>query len=184
MAEPDGVMPGSLWPPDWNTGWVTWRYANILGQPKQGKVRLSLAVGRAVSPEYETAIIGGVIEVTLVDGKPSGDFVQLNSAGVPCIEVPRGDDPDVVPNPIQIIADEVFSDGGGAVSRFVVSAEHTLNAPLWISGNLNSVSDQPGVVAQIVWYVPLEESGPPALAQVDDVVWYIDTGHITQITSL
>lgn len=173
-------MDGPLWPPDWQTGWVSWRHINVLGEPINGTVDLSLAVIRTISPAYHTTVYGGSRTVTLVDGMPSGDFVTYNSNGTPCVEFPLSNDPDIVPSQVELVAVESWS--GQRLHRLLTSA-HTLENPLWLSGDLASVVSQPGVIAISVWKQDTRDDGIPTEGRVRDWVLYRDTGLITEITS-
>lgn len=180
-VEPDGIMSGPLWPHDWQTGWVSWRFADMLGNPITGNMTLSLSVKRTVSPTTHITVYGGSLKIPLADGVPSGPRVVVNSEGVPCIEVPLNYDPEVQPIRTQLVATEDWS---GQTHYRTVTAEHTLDNPLWLSGNLASVARQPGVLMPTGWKVEFRADGPPPEAAVGEFVWYLDAGLITQITEL
>lgn len=187
MVEPDGVMNGPAWPTDWQTGWVTWRYSDMSGKPLEASVpgaaiNLSLSVLRATSAATHTTIFSTPFDVPLVDGRPSGPRVVVNSAGVPCIEMPLSTDPDVQPLPLYLHARESW--GEHYLMRRLVLPEHTLDSPLWLTGDASDVAEQPGVVSKLIWKVPTEASGPPLNADVGDWVLYQDTAVIKEITTL
>ncbi|HEY8591189.1 MAG TPA: hypothetical protein VIL55_16700 [Naasia sp.] len=186
MPEPDGVMNGPLWPADWQTGWVTWRYADLLGRPIDvqypgATIDISLTVRRAVSLDTKTSVSGLPIPVPVVEGVPSGDLVVLNGAGVPCIEVPLSNDPDIEPTPLVIRFRESWTN---RQRDRLVLPEHTLESPLYITGDLDDVTDDPAVSSKLVYSVPLQASGPPPEAAVGDWVLYEDTALLVEVTGL
>lgn len=185
MAEPDGMMNGPAWPSDWNTGWVTWWYSDMVGQPVVGTMTLSLSVTRAVSRALRATVWGGnVIVPNSGLGRPSGPLVVVNSRGVPCIEVPLGNDPDVDPAAIQLLARESWS---GTLLRKTVTAQHTLEDPLWLSGDLQAVAAQPGVVGRVMWEISEPYVVPPPDAAVGDWLFYVNgpaAGLVTEIEEL
>jgi hypothetical protein len=182
MAEPDGQMGGAAWPPDWQTGWVTGRWSDIKGTSPLGGVRLTNSVQRAVARLSKTTVNGGFVEFPIANGVPGGPDAQENSDSIYCIEFPIGNDPDVVPAEMQLIAKENFA--GGVELRKVLTAEHTLDNPLWLTDDLESVAAQPGVIQRFTWWIDLEASGVPATAQVGDAIVYIDTRKMFVIESL
>jgi hypothetical protein len=186
MAEPDNVMGGPGWPAEWQTGWVTGRYVDIEGNYLTGTITLSNKVSRAVATISKTAVIGGEIVVPLAFGVPSGVKAQENANGDMCIEFPISTDPDVVPAEMQLIAKEALlgANGGTASSESVIkylTAEHTLDNPLWLSGDLESVASQPGVVSAFAHFLDNSDTPIPTTAKAGDVVVYLDTNFYYQL---
>jgi hypothetical protein len=180
--EPDGIMQGSAWPPEWQTGWVTFRYSDIRGTPLTGTVTLTNSADRAVAQTSKTTVYKGEVTIPLVNGAPGGPDAQENSEGIMCIEFPIGDDPDIIPTEMQMLARESFS--GNTVIRTKLTAEHTLDNPLWLSGSLDAVVAQAGVIQRLTYWVDLEASGVPAGAQVGDAIVFLDTRKMFVIESL
>lgn len=172
-------MPGSRWPQGWQTGWVTWIYADMLGNPIQGEMRLSLSVNRAISEADHTTVMGGTIRVPMLDGVPSSTVAVKNNNGDWVVEVPLSDDPDISPRPITLLARESWA--GGTTLRALVGAEHTFDNPLWLSGTLAAVEDQPGVVSALMWEVDSDIPQTPLEAEVGDYVFYVRQGTFTKI---
>lgn len=185
MAEPDGVMNGTLWPSDWQTGWVSWIDADTTGAPLSGSRSISMTVQRAYSSSRHTTIHNTTIVIPNADGRPSGPRAVLNGDGVPCIELPISRDPDVQPFPIGWKAKESWS---GFEQLFEVGVEHTLDSPLYLTGDVLAVPPDPTVTVVEVYRVPLEASGPQSAvdvgAGVGDWILYEDTGRVVQITGL
>jgi hypothetical protein len=179
MAEPDLVMNGPVWPPEWQTGWVTFRYSDIKGNPVEGNVTITNSVPRAVGQVSKTTVYGGSVVVPLAFGVPSGPDAQENADGIMCIEFPIGTDPDVIPAEMQLVAVESFS---RATIRKVLTAEHTLDNPLWLSGDLDAVAAQPGVIKATIWEVANENLGIPTEAAVGDYIFYVIPGKFTKKT--
>lgn len=180
MAEPDGKMAGPVWPAEWQTGWVTFRYSDINGNPPvDAKVTLTNSVTRAVATVSKTTVYGGFVEVPIVNGVPGGTRAQVNSFGEMCIEFPIGTDPDVIPEAMQLVAVESFS---RATIRKVLTAEHTLENPLWLSGDLDAVAAQPGVIKTLLWEVANESLGIPTEAAIGDYIFYVIPGKFTRKT--
>jgi len=177
--EPDGVMGGPSWPPEWQTGWVTFRYSDITGASPQGTVKLTNSVKRAVATTSKTTVYGGEINVPLSGGVPGGSVAQENLDGIMCIEFPIGTDPDVIPAEMQLLATESFT---GVTLRKVLTADHTLDNPLWLTDDLTSVAAQPGVVKATIWEVATESLGIPDEAAIGDYIFYLYPGKITRKT--
>lgn len=182
MAEPDGIMPGSRWPANWQTGWVSWRYSDMVGTPIAGEMRLSLSAARAVSVGDHTTVMGGQIRVPLVDGMPSPTVAIKNNNGDWVVEVPLSDDPDIVPSPIFILARESWT--GGSQLRALITTEHTFDNPLWLSGEIENVTNQPGVVLAKMWEVDSEFPEVPPEAVEGEYIFYIQQGTITKLVDI
>ena len=176
MAEPDGVMGGTAWPPDWQTGWVTGRWSDIKGVSPLGGVRLTNSAQRAVARVSKTTVAGGAVEFAIESGRPGGPDAVMNDADIYCIEFPISTDPDVTPAEMQIHAKETFTNG--VLIRKVLTAEHTLDNPLWLTDDLESVAEQVGVIQRLTYWVdavlnvPLENQIPVG-AQAGDAVIFI-----------
>jgi hypothetical protein len=187
-VEPDGKMNGPGWPDEWPTAWVTGKWVDIEGNYLTGTVSLKNSVNRAVAQTSRTAVIGGVISFPLADGVPGGPRAQPNSDGIFCIEFPIGDDPDVIPTQMQVEAKENLSVPGttglasSATIRTVLTTEHTLDNPFWLTGDLVSVASQPGVIEKKIWEVANENLGIPAAAEVGDYIFYVIPGKFTRKT--
>lgn len=185
MAEPDGVMNGPLWPSDWQTGWVTWIDTDAVGIPIEGTRVLTMNVTRAYSTSRHTTIHNREIAVQLENGRPSGPRAVVNNAGVPCIELPISRDPDVQPFPIGWLSRESWT---GTLQTFEVLPEHTLESPLYLTGDILSAPADPSITLVRVFEVPLQASGPEAAvavgARVGDWILFQDTGRVVRITSL
>jgi hypothetical protein len=179
--EEEGVMDGPAWPPEWQVGYATFKYSDITGASPIGDVRISSNTLRAVARISNTTVHGGFIDVPIANGAPSGPRVYENSQGIMCVKFPIGNDPDVVPSGMQLLAREPFS---GVTIRKNLTAEHTLENPLWLTDDLESVLEQPGVVQRLTYWVDLEASGVPAGAQVGDAIVYLDTRKMFVIESL
>ena len=178
MAEPDGVMPGPLWPADWQTGWMSGRWVDAVGTPLTGVLTVSLSVNRAASLATHTTIVGGVRSIEVVAGVPSGPHITVNSAGVPCFEFPITTDPDIQPSDLQLIV--TFND---ITSRRALTEAHTLDSPLWLTGDLTSIAQQPGVIRSSIWEVQGAPGNIPAEAAVGDWIAYFPSGRLTKKTS-
>ena len=178
MAEPDNTMGGPLWPSDWSTGWLSGRWVDAVGTPLTGVLTVSLSVARAASLATHTTIMGGERRITVTDGVPSGPFVTVNDAGDPCFEFPITTDPDIQPSDLQLIVK--FN---GVVSRRQLTEAHTLDNPLWLTGDLTSIADQPGVIRSSIWEVQGAPGNIPAEAAIGDWIAYFPSGQITKKTS-
>jgi hypothetical protein len=187
MAEPDGKMSGPGWPPEWPTAWVTGRWVDIQGNYLTGTITLKNSATRAVATISKTAVIGGQISFPVTDGVPGGAYAQANSDGIMCIEFPIGTDPDVIPAQMQVNATEALKGVDGttasnATVRAILTTEHTLDNPYWLTSDLTAVKAQTGVVQVPLWKVDNQSQGIPTDAAIGDVIWYLDTGLITQKT--
>ena len=98
-----------------------------------------------------------------------------------CIEVPIGSDPDILPLGIQLIVQERFATAASSTFRVDVSADNTLDDPLWLTGTLDSLLAEPGYIPTLTWFVDLESSGAPVEAQIGDLVFFKDTGNLYRI---
>jgi hypothetical protein len=173
MAEPDGVMAGPPWPPDWQTGWVSGRWTDITGAPLTGTLTVSMSVERAVSPATHTTIVGGKLTVDIVDGVPSGAKVIENADGVPCFEFPITSDADIQPSDLQL----VIASPSGPQRRYL-TASNTLDNPLWITGDLTSIAAQPGVIRTTTWEVYAAPGNIPPEAAIGDWILYLPSGSL------
>ena len=178
MAEPDGVMDGPLWPADWQTGWMSGRWVDAVGTPLTGVLTVSLSVARAASLATHTTIIGGVRSIDVVGGVPSGPHIIVNPAGVPCFEFPITTDPDIQPSGLQLVV--TFND---VTARRELTETHTLGNPLWLTGDLTSIAQQPGVIRPSIWEVQGAPGNIPAEAAVGDWIAYFPSGQLTTKTS-
>ena len=158
-------MDGHLWPADWQTGWMSGRWVDAVGTPLTGVLTVSLSVARAASLATHTTIIGGERSVDVVGGVPSGPHVTVNDAGVPCFEFPITTDPDIQPSDLQLIV--TFN---GITSRRALTEAHTLDSPLWLTGDLTSIADQPGVVRSTTYTITAPPYEEPAEAKSGDLV--------------
>jgi hypothetical protein len=173
--EPDGLMSGPGWPPEWPTAWVTGKWADIEGNYLTGDVTLTNSVNRAVATASRTAVIGGKIPFPLAFGVPSGPRAQENKHGVMCVEFPIGTDPDVVPAEMQMIATENLkgADGNPAsntIIRKVLTTEYTLDNPYSLTSDLTSVAAQAGVLRASIFWLETEETPIPLEATTGDVI--------------
>lgn len=179
IVEPDDRMGGSeLWPDDWSTGWVSGRWVDATGAPLTGTVELTLSVVRAASSSTRTTIVGGKRIFEVVDGVPAGPHAVTNSDGVPCVEFPVTNDPDIRPTDLQLVVKE-----WGGTYRRDLTADHTLENPLWLTGDLISIAAQPGVIRSTVWEVHAAPGNIPADAAVGDWIAYLPSGLVTKRTS-
>lgn len=169
VPEPDDRM-GSFWPDDWSTGWVTGKWVDAAGIPLTGKVTLELSVKRAASPATGFTIIGGVVTISVVNGVPSGPNVTENEDNIPCVEFPVTDDPDIQPQDLQLIITESW----GGKTRRTLSATDTLDSPLWLTGDLTSLTPVTGFVFGPVWWVSEPYPATPPGARVGDTLIYVD----------
>jgi hypothetical protein len=183
-VEPDDVMNGPTWPPEWKTGWFTFRYSDIVGNSPTGNVVVSNSARRAVAKNSHTTVIGGSITVPVLNGVPGSSDAQENADGIMCVEFPIGTDPDVVPTAMQIVAQELFS-GASAPSATIyatLTEEHTLDNPLWLTDDLTTVRGQAGVIEKKIWEVANENLGIPTAADVGDYIFYVIPGKFTKKT--
>jgi hypothetical protein len=167
MAEPDNKMGSGRWPSDWSTGWFSGIWVDAVGEPVTGTLTVSLSVKRTASAATKTTVFGGQRDVALVDGVPSGPFVTVNSADVPCIEFPTTDDPDIQPSDLQLV---VFESWSKITYRRELLAVNTLNNPLWLTGDLTSIEQQPGIIRSSVYTVTAAPYIQPAEAVIGDLV--------------
>jgi hypothetical protein len=165
MAEPDGVMAGPPWPPDWQTGWISGRWTDITGAPLTSSVTVTMSVEKAASAATHTTIVGGKITVEIVDGVPSGVRAVLNGDGVPCFEFPITSDPDIEPANLQL----VITSPSGPQRRYLTQS-NTLENPLWLTGDLTSIEKQPGVIRAFVFTITEPPYEQPADAVIGDMV--------------
>jgi hypothetical protein len=175
--EPDGIMNGPIWPPEWRTAWVTFRYSDITGESLVGTVTITNSVKRAVAKTSHTTVYGGSIVVPIENGVPSGPRAQINSAGVMCVEFPIGTDPDVIPAAMKIQCAESFS---GQTIYNTLTEAHTLDNPLWITDDLTTVKGQAGVIQTLLWEVANENLGIPTEASIGDYIFYVIPGKFTR----
>jgi hypothetical protein len=173
-------MNGPEWPPGWRTGWVSFHYSDIEGNSPVGTVILSNLVERAAVKSSHTHVIGGSITVPIEGGAPGGPKAQQNAAGVMCYEFPIGNDPDVVPASIRLAAKETFPNGKTIYAD--LTEEHTLDNPLWLTDDLDTVKGQAGVTQIPLWKVATHSMGIPERAAVGDLIWYLDINRITEKT--
>jgi hypothetical protein len=143
-------------------------------------MELSLSVGRAVALEDHLTVMGGRIVVPLEEGSPSPTVAVQNSRGDWVVEVPLSDDPDILPSPIYILAKESWT---GATIRKAVTADHTFENPLWISGTLKEVAEQPGVIPARLWEVDAAIPTLPVEAEPGDYIFYVRQGSITKLVT-
>jgi hypothetical protein len=179
MAESDYLMDGEVWPPEWRAAWFTFRYSDIEGNSPKGNVTVTNSAKRAVSKPSHTTVYGGEIKVPIENGVPSGPKAHINSAGVMCVKFPIGNDPDVIPEAMQIVAKEDFS---ASTIYNTLTAEHTLDNPLWITDDLTTVKGQAGVIQTLLWEVANENLGIPTEASIGDYIFYVIPGKFTRKT--
>lgn len=187
MAEPDNRMSGPGWPPEWPTAWVTGRWVDIQGNYLTGTITLKNSATRAVATISKTAVIGGQISFPVTDGVPGGAYAQANANGDMCIEFPIGTDPDVVPTEMQVNATEALKGVDGtaasnATIRTVLTTEHTLDNPYWLTSDLTAVKAQTGVIEKKIWEVANENLGIPTDAAIGDYIFYVIPGKFTKKT--
>jgi hypothetical protein len=186
-VEPDGLMNGPGWPSEWPTAWVTGKWVDIDGNYLTGTVTLKNSAARAVATTSRTAVIGGTIPFPLVDGVPGGPRAQVNSAGVMCIEFPIGNDPDVIPTEMQVIASENLTIANttatlsNAIIRTTLTTENTLDNPFWLTGDLVSVAEQTGVIYAGTYFLANANTPIPATARAGEMVLYLDTFELFEL---
>lgn len=178
--EPDNLMNGPGWPPEWPTAWVTGKWVDIEGEYLTDTVSLENSAKRAVATVSRTAVIGGVITFPLSEGVPGGPRAQQNADGIWCIEFPIGNDPDVVPSQMQVIAKENLKGADGkpasnAIIRAVLTPEYSLDNPFWLTGDLETVAAQTGVFYAGTHFLDNADTPIPANARAGEMVLYLDT---------
>jgi hypothetical protein len=179
MAEPDNKMGSDQWPPDWSTGWISGIWLDAVGQPLTGTVTVKLSVRRAASLSSHTTIDGGKRVFSIVHGVPSGEHVVLNGAGIPCVEFPTTDDPNVQPADLQLVVTESWS---STSYRYELLAVNTLENPMWITGDLTSIEPQPGVIRTNTYTIMAPPYVQPPEAVVGDwVVFKKGDGDLVEV---
>lgn len=158
-------MDGPLWPSDWQTGWMSGRWVDAVGTPLTGVLTVSMSVNRAASLATHTTIIGGARNIDVVEGVPAGPFAVDNADGVPCFKFPITTDPDIQPSDLQLI---VKFDG--VTTRRELTEAHTLDNPLWLTGDLTSIEQQPGVILSRTYTVTAPPYVEPLDAKTGDLV--------------
>lgn len=141
------------------------RWVDAVGTPLTGTLKVSLSVNRAASLATHTTIIGGARSITVVDGVPAGPHVTVNTADVPCFDFPITTDADIQPSDLQLVVE--FN---GVTARRELAEAHTLDNPLWLTGDLTSIADQPGVVRSTTYTITAPPYEEPAEAKSGDLV--------------
>jgi hypothetical protein len=179
MAEPDNKMGSGRWPADWSTGWFSGIWVDALGNPVTGTITVRLSAERSGSAATHTTVYKGERVVQIVDGIPASSFTA-NTAGVPCVEFPVTDDPNVQPVGMGLLITESWS---GVTYRRDLHAANTLNSPLWLTGDVVSIADQPGVIQPTVLQVQGAPGNIPPEAGVGDWIAYFPSGLVTMRNS-
>jgi hypothetical protein len=177
MAEPENAAGTDRRPADWSKGWFSGIWADAVGNAFNGTVTASLSVKRTASVATHTTVFGGKRVVDVVDGIPSGPYVTENAAGVPCVEFLTTDDPNIQPSNLQLVIEESWS---GITYYRELLAENTLDNPLWLTGDLMSIEQQPGVVLSRIWEVEAAPGNIPPEAAIGDWIAYSPSGVITK----
>jgi hypothetical protein len=180
MAEADNAVGTDRRPADWGKGWFTGIWSDAVGKAITGTLTVSLSVPRTASAATKTTVFRGQRVVPIVDGVPSGEFAVLNAVNVPCVEFLTTDDPDIQPVNLQLVVTESWS---GITYYRELSGSNTIENPLWLTGDLTSIEQQPNVVLSRIWEVEAAPGNIPPQAAIGDWIAYSPSGVITKRTS-